>query len=144
MPRNSVIKTGRWSVRFSSGSQYHGPNLHSEANLREILEVWQRSLCMLCRSLKKHMTEFLGINFRRLMVNCCAHRGAETRGGISPPIIWLYPPPNNLNGCTVHLSENWGKSVLFLMKTFFFGLHLNLGKKKCSIFNEDLFFLVFT
>ena len=46
----SNIKTGRWSVRFSSGSQHHGPNLHSEANLREILGVWQRSLCMLCRS----------------------------------------------------------------------------------------------
>ena len=44
MPRNSGIKTGRWSVRFSFGSQHHGPNLHSEANLREILEVWQRSL----------------------------------------------------------------------------------------------------
>ena len=39
MPRNSGIKTGRWSVRFSSGSQHHGPNLHSEANLREILGV---------------------------------------------------------------------------------------------------------
>ena len=47
MPRNIGIKTGRWSVRFSSGSQHHGPNLHSEANLREILGVWQRSLCML-------------------------------------------------------------------------------------------------
>ena len=39
MPRNSGIKTGKWSVRFSSGSQHHGPNLHSEANLREILGV---------------------------------------------------------------------------------------------------------
>ena len=29
-------------MRFSSGSQHHGPNLHSEANLREILGVWQR------------------------------------------------------------------------------------------------------
>ena len=37
-------------VLFSSGSQHHGPNLHSEANLREILGVWQRSLCMLYRS----------------------------------------------------------------------------------------------
>ena len=26
------------------------PDLHSKANLREILGVWQRSLCMLCRS----------------------------------------------------------------------------------------------
>ena len=38
MPRNSGIKTGRWSVRFSSRSQQHEPNLHSEVNLREILE----------------------------------------------------------------------------------------------------------
>ena len=37
MPRNSGIKTGRWSLRFSSESQHYGPNLHSEANLREIL-----------------------------------------------------------------------------------------------------------
>ena len=50
MLRNRGIKTGRWLVRFSSGSQHHGPNLHSEANLREILGVWQRSRCMLCRS----------------------------------------------------------------------------------------------
>ena len=50
MPRNSGIKTGRWSVRFSSGSQHHEPNLHFEANFREILGAWQRSLCMLCRS----------------------------------------------------------------------------------------------
>ena len=39
MPRNSGIKTGKWSVQFSSGSQHHyGPNLHSEANLRESWE----------------------------------------------------------------------------------------------------------
>ena len=38
MPRNSGFKTGRWSVRFSSGSLHHGPNLHSKANLRQILE----------------------------------------------------------------------------------------------------------
>ena len=37
MPRNSGIITGRWSLQFSSGSQHNGPNLHSEANLREIL-----------------------------------------------------------------------------------------------------------
>ena len=43
MPRNSSIKTGRWSARFSSGSQHHGPKLYSEVNLRQILEVWQRS-----------------------------------------------------------------------------------------------------
>ena len=41
-------------------------------------------------------------------------------GGIYPPNNLAVSPPNNLNGCTVHLSENWGKSVLFLMKTFFF------------------------
>ena len=35
---------------FLFGLQHRGPNLHSEANLREILGVWQRSLCMLCRS----------------------------------------------------------------------------------------------
>ena len=58
-----------------AGSQHHGPNLHSEANLREILGVWQKSLHALS-ILKKHMTEFLGINFGRfcrsmaLMVNC--------------------------------------------------------------------------
>ena len=86
-------------------------------------------------------------------------QGCRNKGGWGryiPPIIWLYPP-NNLNGCTVHLSENWGKkcsisdedlffwsspgfgekSVLFLMETFF--LHLNLGKK-CSI----CIFLLFT
>ena len=87
MPRNNGIKTGRWSVRFSSGSPHHGPNLHSEANLREILAVWQRSLHALS-ILKKHMTEFLGINFGRfcrstvLMVNCCAplsHSTADRR-----------------------------------------------------------------
>ena len=38
MPRNSGIKTGRWSMRFSSGSQHHGPNLHSEANLKKSWE----------------------------------------------------------------------------------------------------------
>ena len=32
------IRTGGWTVRFSSGSQHHGPNLHSEANLRKIFE----------------------------------------------------------------------------------------------------------
>ena len=33
----SKLEDGQY-VRFSSGSQHHGPNLHSEANLREILE----------------------------------------------------------------------------------------------------------
>ena len=36
MPRNSEIKTGGWPVRFLTGSQNHGPDLHSEANLRKI------------------------------------------------------------------------------------------------------------
>ena len=50
-------------------------------------------------------------------------------GDISSPIIWLYPP-NILNGFT--LERKFGeKRTLFLMKTFtfFFGLHLNLGRK---------------
>ena len=38
MPRNSGIKTGRWSVRLLSGSQHHGPNLHSEAIFEKSLE----------------------------------------------------------------------------------------------------------
>ena len=38
MPRNSGIETGRWSVRFSSGSLHHGLDLHSEANLRKSWE----------------------------------------------------------------------------------------------------------
>ena len=52
MPRHIGIKIGGWPVRFSSRSQHHGSDLHSEANLWEILGVWQRSLCMLCRSWK--------------------------------------------------------------------------------------------
>ena len=35
MPRNNGIKTERGSVRFSLGSQHHGPNFQSAANLRE-------------------------------------------------------------------------------------------------------------
>ena len=60
MPRNRGIKTGRWSVRFLCGSQHHGPNFHSDANLREISGVWQRSLCMLCRSWKSIWTSSSG------------------------------------------------------------------------------------
>ena len=57
MPRNSGIKAGRWSVRFSSGLQHHGPNLHSEANLGEnnvgsMAKISLRALS----TLKKHMT----------------------------------------------------------------------------------------
>ena len=78
-PRNSGIKTGRWSVRFLSGSQNHKPNLCSEANLREnnVGSMAEISLHVLS-ILKKHMTEFLGINCGRfcrsmaLMVNYCA------------------------------------------------------------------------
>ena len=44
MLRNSGIKTGKWLVRFLSASQHYGPNL------REILGVWQKSLCVFCRS----------------------------------------------------------------------------------------------
>ena len=86
-------------------------------------------------------------------------RGAETRGGwgnISPPILWLYPPnslrmvhicilPNNLR-MGLQLSVNLGeKSVLFLLKTFFFffGLHLN-SERKSVLFLMKTFFLVFT
>ena len=89
MLRNSGIKTGRWSVWFSSKSQHHGRGLYSEANLQEILGVWQKCLHALS-ILKKHMTEFLGINFGRfcestnmaLKVNCYApfsHSTADRR-----------------------------------------------------------------
>ena len=44
MLRNNGIKTGKWSGRFLSASQHHGPNL------QEILGVWQKSLCVFCRS----------------------------------------------------------------------------------------------
>ena len=44
------IKSRGWPVLFSSESQHHRPDLHSETNLREILGVRQRSLCLLCRS----------------------------------------------------------------------------------------------
>ena len=47
MPRNSGIKTGKWQVRLSFELQHQGPDLHSEANLREISGVWQRSLCVI-------------------------------------------------------------------------------------------------
>ena len=56
-------------MRFSSGSQQRGPNLHFEAALREILGVWQILLCMHALSiLKKHLTAFPGINFGRFCV----------------------------------------------------------------------------
>ena len=54
MPKNSQIKTGGWPVRLSSGSQHYEPDLHSEASLRGILGVWQRSLHALS-ILKKHL-----------------------------------------------------------------------------------------
>ena len=57
-------------MRFLSGLQHNGPNLHFEAALREILEVWQISLCMhALLILKKHLTEFPGINFGRFCRN---------------------------------------------------------------------------
>ena len=66
-------------MRFLSGLQHNGPNLHFEAALREILGVWQISLCMhALLILKNHLTEFPGINFGRfcgnlaLMVSCYA------------------------------------------------------------------------
>ena len=63
---------------FSSRSQHHGPNLYSEANLRKMLGVGQHISLHALLILKKHMTEFLGINFGRfcgsmvLMVSCYA------------------------------------------------------------------------
>ena len=48
-------------------------------------------------------------------------------------------PPNNLKGCTAERKFG-GKSVLFLLKTFFFWSSPKIGKKKCSIFEGDLFF----
>ena len=54
--------------------------------------------------------------------------GVPKQGGMGE-----YISPNDLNECTVHLSENWGKSVLFLMKTFFFWSSPEFGEKKCSI-----------
>ena len=42
----------RVECQFLSGSQHHRPDLYSEAIVREIFGVWQRSLCMLCRSWK--------------------------------------------------------------------------------------------
>ena len=69
-------------------------------------------------------------------------------GGYIPPIICLPPnslrmvhiciPPNILNGFTSE--RKFGeKSALFLMKTFFWSSP-EFGKKKCSIFDDDLFF----
>ena len=48
--RKRGIKMGECPVRFSSGSQHHEPDLHSKADLREILRIWQRYLIKLCRS----------------------------------------------------------------------------------------------
>ena len=88
MPRNSGIKTGRWSMQFSSGSQHHGLNSSlwskSSRNLGSMAKTSLHALSIL----KKHMTEFLGINFGRfcwimaLMVNCYAplsHSTADRR-----------------------------------------------------------------
>jgi len=69
-------KIGGWIMRFLSSSQHHGPYFHSKANLREILRIWQTSLHALS-TLKKHMIEFLMINFGGFyksmvsMVSCC-------------------------------------------------------------------------
>ena len=46
----------------------------------------------------------------------CSSQGCRNKGGYIPPQYFGCIPPYNL---CVHLSENWGKSVLFLMKTFF-------------------------
>ena len=65
MPRNSGIKTARRSVQFSSGLQHHGSNLHSEANLGSMVKISLHALSIL----KKHVAEFLWINFGRLLEN---------------------------------------------------------------------------
>ena len=44
MPRNSGIKTGGSPERFLFRSQHHGPDLHPEANLPEILEIYRKDL----------------------------------------------------------------------------------------------------
>ena len=65
-------------MRFSSGSQHHGPNLHSKAKSSKNLESMAKISLHALSVLKKYMTLFLGINFGRfckstaLMVNCCA------------------------------------------------------------------------
>ena len=68
---------------------------------------------------------------------------------VSPPIIWVgsssASPPIVWFRCASKRRSSLEfeeKSVPFLVKTFFFffGLHLILGKKKCSVFGEDLFF----
>ena len=45
MPRNSGIKTERWSVRFSSGSQHHGRSteIRSSLNIEPLLLRIERS-----------------------------------------------------------------------------------------------------
>ena len=86
--RNSGIKNEGCPVRFLSGSQHHGPDFYSEANRREnfgcIAKMFLHSLLIS----KKHMTEFLRINFGRFcrsmafMVNCyvpLSHSTAECR-----------------------------------------------------------------
>ena len=67
MPQSSGIKTGRWSVRFSTGSQHHRLDLHSEANLREILGSMAKISLHALSILKKHMTEFLGIKLWKVL-----------------------------------------------------------------------------
>ena len=61
MPKNSRSKTGGWPARFSSGSQHHEPDLHSEANLEKSWE-YGKDLLACFADLEKvcGMTEFLG------------------------------------------------------------------------------------
>ena len=65
MPRNSRIITEGWILRFSSGSQHHGPDLLSEVkssrNHGSMAKISLHALSIL----KKQMTEFLGMNFER-------------------------------------------------------------------------------
>ena len=80
--------------------------------------------------------------------------GAETRGDKSPPVIWLYPPPNslkmvhicipsnNLNGCTAERKFGEKKCSILAedLLFFFFCSSPKIGERKCSISEEDLFF----
>ena len=83
----------------------------------------------------------LALYLERRLRNVIQTRVAETGGDISPPIIWLYPPPivwvwstsasppiirlwcASERRCPLAFGE---KSVPFLVKTFFFCSSLNL------------------
>ena len=127
--------------------------------LRDTISAREQKFCGICDfGLPNHFWQW------------CQNPGGM--GGYIPPIIWLYTPnslrmvhfcipPKNLKGFTaerkfveksvllllrtfffgLHLKSG-RKSVLFLEKAFFFGLHLNSGRK--SVLFAFFFFLVFT